>query len=333
MIGVPPDQRENFQEVKSTYENVHPGVWRPEVRAEDYDKSNVFGAVVFPDFFAGFANPYFGMGDQYELRAACVRAHNDWEIDEFCAATPGRNIPLAMVPLWDMDAAVAEVNRSAKIGHKGVAFGGSMDRLGYPWLGDPYWYPMYQAIQDNDMVLSIHRMGLFAHIPTLPMDKENLGLNRSKWTNNMCASIYTTNELVGSGILEMFPTLRVLIAEGGTSWIPYCLQQLDYGSERLLGKEGLKGLTMLPSEYFRRQVYSGFWYEQIDQSTLDICGEDNICWEQDYPHTISPWPDNKGSFEYSTQLISNPTVRRKLAFGNVAKLFKVDVPMGATTIV
>jgi len=328
--GIPPEERENFQTNRSTYENVRPGVWKADDRLRDYDSSNVVGAVLFPDFFANFANPFSLVGDDYELRLACVKAHNDWMAEEFFAIAPNRLIPQALIPLWDMNETVKEVQRAAKIGHKGVCFGGSMDLLGYPWFGDRYWDPLWAVIQDSDMVLSIHRTGSFADRPTIPLDSNDPGAGAATWSNRMSAAIYPTGELMGSGVLERFPKLRVLIAEGGATWIPFVLQQLDRGTNRLLGKHGSSHLSMLPSEYFRRQVCAGFWWERIDATTLEILGEDNVAWEQDYPHAISPWPESQESAEYCIAPIKDQAVQRKVLGGNVARLFKIEAPAGVS---
>ena len=114
----------------------------------------MYGGVLFPDFFSSFGNPFYTLGDRYEVRLACVRAHNDYVVEEFCAGAPGRYIPLALLPVWSVEDSVQEVHRAAKIGHKGVCWGGSMDIFGMPWVGDPHWDPLWAAIQETDVVLA-----------------------------------------------------------------------------------------------------------------------------------------------------------------------------------
>ena len=54
-------------------------------------------------------------------------------VEEFCAGAPGRYIPPALLPVWSIEDSVEEVHRAAKMGHKGVCWGGSMDIFGMPW--------------------------------------------------------------------------------------------------------------------------------------------------------------------------------------------------------
>jgi hypothetical protein len=141
VVGVTPGERGDFQESRATFKGVRPGVLDPKLRLADYESAGVYGAVLFPDFFASFANPFFTLGDDYELRMACVQAFNDWQIEEFAAVAPDRLIVNCLIPVWDPEAAAKEIDRAAKLGYKGAVFGGSMDQLGFPWIGDKYYYP------------------------------------------------------------------------------------------------------------------------------------------------------------------------------------------------
>jgi len=133
------------------------------------------------------------------------------------------------------------------------------------------------------------------------------------------STIQPTQELLLSGILEKFPSLRVLLAESGVGWLPFVLQMHDRDFKP---NEYLK---MKPSEYFRRQCVGGFWRERVDDYVLDICGEDNIAWEQDYPHAVSTWPESDEAIQYSLANVTDVTVRQKILWRNSARLFKLDI--------
>jgi len=323
VVGLPPGERGDFQTTMATFDNIRPAVWKSEKRLEDYDQTDVYGAVLFPDFFAGFANPYFTLGDDFDLRLACVQAYNNWQIEEFCAVDTNRLIANCMVPVWDPEAAAVEVARAAKLGYKGAVFGGSMDQLGFPWLGDKSWNPLWAALQEHDMVLAIHRMGMFADRPTLQIKKDDSASTMAVWGNRLAAGIYPTIELLSSGILEQFPRLRVLLAETGVSWIPFALQQADRGGDQLYA--GDSHLTLKASEYFHRQVCAGFWWEQIDPFLLELCGEDNLCWQQDYPHAIGTWPNTENAIDYCLGPIKDERLRRKLLWENIARHYRLDL--------
>ena len=85
-----------------------------------------------------------------------LQAYNDWAIDEWCGAYPGRFIPLGIVPMWDVDAAVAEVRRIAKKGCRSISFLETPHVQGFPSFLSGYWDPMLAALSEENMVLSLH---------------------------------------------------------------------------------------------------------------------------------------------------------------------------------
>ena len=319
-IGTPRDApRVDFRLKKATYENVRPGVWKAEERLKDYDQARVYGAILFPDFLPGFTgNPYWSLKD-IDLRRACVKAYNDRLIEEFCTVDPNRFIPLCIFPVWSIQEAVEEVNRCAKIGYKGFCWGGLVDIYGYPWMGDPYWYPLWEAVQDNDMVMSLHQQSAAIDRIKIEPGVTPTNLNPAIGSSHLTSMIQPTQELLVSGILEAFPKMRVLIAEGGVGWIPFILQ---LGDRNFQPGDAMKRSR---TEYFQRQCIAGFWRERVDGYVLDICGENTIAWEQDYPHPLSIWPECDESVEYSMGHVKEEPLRQNLLWGNVARHFKVDV--------
>ena len=102
-----------------------------------------------------------------------LQAYNDWHIDEWCAAYPGRFIPLGIVPMWDIDLAVAEVRRLGKKGCRSVSFLEAPHAQGFPSFLSGHWDPMLQAMCDENMVLSLHigaGFDLIQKAPEAPID-------------------------------------------------------------------------------------------------------------------------------------------------------------------
>ena len=87
------------------YEDMIPGCYDPVERIKDMDIDGVWAALSFPSF-AGFGGGTFIRAKDKELAAECVKAWNDFMIDEWCAAAPERLIPLALLPVWDIEASV-----------------------------------------------------------------------------------------------------------------------------------------------------------------------------------------------------------------------------------
>lgn len=92
------------------YEDMIPGCYDPELRVKDMDVDGVQSALCFPSF-PGFAGSTFFHGKDKELAALCIRAWNDFYIDEWCATAPDRYIPLGILPFWDIGATVTEARR------------------------------------------------------------------------------------------------------------------------------------------------------------------------------------------------------------------------------
>ena len=91
-----------------------------------------------------------------DLALLCVQSYNDWMIDEWCGAVPGRFIPLIIIPLWDPAAAAVEMERCAARARRAFAFSENPEPLGLPTIHDPnrYWDPVMAAAQDLQMVVS-----------------------------------------------------------------------------------------------------------------------------------------------------------------------------------
>jgi len=92
-----------------------------------------------------------------------------------------------------------------------------------------------------------------------------------------------------SGVFDRFPALRFVGVEVNIGWIPYYLEQFD-ARVRARGRDLPVRLEMLPSEYFRRNVWSTFITDPVGVDCRYLIGVDNIMWSSDFPHSVSSWP-------------------------------------------
>ena len=105
-------------------------------------------------------------------------------------------------------------------------------------------------------------------------------------------------DLFAWGILERHPKLRIVMAEAGTGWLPWLIQELDYRHWRLWeakefwADKGGSALVTKPSELFRRQIYATFQEDYVALSLLPFFGEGRLLWASDYPHPDSVWPNS-----------------------------------------
>jgi hypothetical protein len=104
-----------------SYAEMAPGCYEPEARIADMNEAGMLASLNFPSV-ARFCGQWFYEGNDKTLALLCVKAWNDWFVDEWCASAPGRFIPLMLIPLWDIPEAVREVERMAAKGVHALAF-------------------------------------------------------------------------------------------------------------------------------------------------------------------------------------------------------------------
>ena len=93
-----------------SYNEMRPGCYDIEERIRDMDVDGIHAQLCFPSF-PGFCGSTLMAAKDKDLANTCVSVWNDWMIEEWCGAAPDRQIPLALVPMWDIEAATAEATR------------------------------------------------------------------------------------------------------------------------------------------------------------------------------------------------------------------------------
>jgi uncharacterized protein len=269
-------------------EDVDPGTWKAAERLERMDEYGIWAQVLYPNLI-GFEAPLFMQLDP-EISLACTRAYNDF-ISEFASADPKRLIPITMLPFWDLEASVAEMERCRAMGHRGVLFANRYEMIGLPPFYHRHWDPILAAAQDLDLSLNFH-VGFSS-----AMDGAASGMSErlahfdprsaAKATSlGLLGNAETIATVVTCGVCDRFPRLKFVSVESGFGYIPYLMESLDWHWK---GYGAHLESPMLPSEYFRRQVYGCFWFER---QSIPLLAEypDNFMFETDYPHPTSLAP-------------------------------------------
>lgn len=316
-VGYPKDE---IGVTPITYEEMRPGCYDQKARLEDMDVNWVEGSLSFPTF-PRFCGQTFLEAKDRELAMLCVRAYNDWMIEEWCAGTDGRLIPLCIVPLWDAEEAAKEVRRNADRGCKAVCFSEIPYHLGLPSIHDPngYWDPFFQACQDTGTVVNMH-IGSSSKMPATSPDAPT-AVQATLSFNNAMGSM---SDFFFSGVLVRFPNLTLAYSEGQIGWIPYILERADDVWNQFRGWAFDKALVPdPPSTYYFRQIYGCFFRDAFGIKSLADVGEDNITFETDYPHSDSTWPDTKEVAEKMFEGLSDETVY-KLVRGNAIKMLGLE---------
>ena len=196
----------------------------PAERVKAMDRDRVDVHAFFGNVSGVAGNTFQDPSYPADFRLACLRAYNDFQIEEYAEPYPGRFITLAALPLWDPAEAVAEVERTAKRGIKGITFV-FPHQFGYPHIVDPCWDPLWAAAQDAGLSINFH-IGTGG---SMGLDKSALWEGQSDMFRLAALSTWSISSntqvmsiLLFSGILERFPALRFVASESGLGWAPYC---------------------------------------------------------------------------------------------------------------
>ena len=254
-------------------------------RVQAMDDDGVWAELLFPTF-PRFGGTQFLHAEDKDLALAMVRAWNDWMIDEWCAAYPERFIPQTLIPLWDVPASVAEIERCAAKGSRAVLFVENPHPLGLPSFPTGHWRPVFEACNETGLPLSMHIGTSSGLIKPSPETTPSVGIA-------LCGinSMSALGDMIYSGVFNGLPSCRVALSEGGAGWVPYVLERLDYTWERSR-YEGLENTTR-PSEVFAEHIWVCMISDRYAIRNRDLIGVDKIMWEADFPHNDSNWPNSR----------------------------------------
>jgi predicted TIM-barrel fold metal-dependent hydrolase len=301
-----------------TYDEMRPGCWDRDQRLADMALNWVDGSLPFPTF-PRFCGQTFFEGSDLELGLACVRAYNDWMVEEWCGPSGGVNIPLCLIPLWDPELAAAETARNAARGVRAICFSELPTRLGLPSIHTGHWDPLLQVCNDTGVTLCMH-IGSSSSNPAASPDAPG-GVGGTLAFNNSMASLA---DWLFSGKLIQFPRLKLAYSEGQIGWIPYALERADTVWEQHDSWQHSKELVPEPpSTYYYGRVFGCFTADRHGLSSLDEVGVDNICFETDYPHTDTTWPDSRAYVEKILAGFDDEVVYKVLR-GNAIKMLELD---------
>jgi predicted TIM-barrel fold metal-dependent hydrolase len=268
------------------WDEMRPGCWQPAARLADMDINGVEASLCFPSY-PRFCGQIFMEARDRDLALACVKAYNDWMVDEWCAGSGGRLVPLCLIPLWDAELAAQEVRRNAARGVSAVAFSEIPPWLGLPSIHSGYWDPFYRACEETRTVVCMHVGSGTRTVLTSP-DAPHAVAALMLFANSAAGLA----DVLMSGLFARFPGLRLMYAECQIGWLPYLLQRADeIWVEHLWAHD--RTIPELPSTYYRGRVFSCFFKDAVGVETLDHIGQDQVLFETDYPHNDGTWPHSR----------------------------------------
>ena len=291
----------------------------PEERLKDLAIDGVDAEILFPN--KGLV--MWATQDVHFSQAMC-RVWNDWAWETF-ADYNDRLAPMACLATGDIPGAIAEIERCADLGFRGLTLPckpiwgpGSHEHLNYNL---PEFDPLWQTIQDVDLPMTFH-------VSTGRDPRTSRG-NGGAVINYAVHSLSPTMEpianLCASGVLERFPDLRFGSVEAGIGWVPWAVWALDeaYRKHHMFVRPKL---SQLPSDFFRSNGFATF---QEDKPGLDLMREHNLVsnfmWANDYPHHEGTWPHSAQAIERTMQNLTDEERAQVLGL-NAARVFKLPIP-------
>ena len=291
----------------------------PAQRYADNKKDGIDVEIIFPNKgLAMWATP-----DPVFANAMC-RVWNDWAWEQFSSYGDAM-VPVASIATGDIDGAMAEIERTAKMGYKILSLpckpmwgGHDIDHVNYNL---PHFDPMYALIQETGMPMTFHVST--GRDPRAA--RGNGGAVINYVSHSLSPTIEPVANLCASGVLERFPNLKFATVEAGIGWVPWLLDAMDeaYRKHHMWVRPKLQGL---PSDYYRAHGFSTF---QEDPAGLALAEQydlvDNFMWANDYPHHEGTWPHSAEAIERTMPRLSD-TARAKILGLNAARLLGINVP-------
>jgi predicted TIM-barrel fold metal-dependent hydrolase len=285
----------------------------PRERLKDMDRDGIERGLLFPS-----AGLYLPSVEEEAYAAALCRAYNNWLYD-YCGADRRRLMGVGVVPVQDIDAAVAECRRCIReLGFKAVFVRPNpvKERL----LSDSYYDPLYEALIDLGAPLMVHE-GSGAYLPTAGADRF-----RGEWffthtISHPFEQMLSSLALICRGTLERHPELRVVFLESGAGWLPYWLWRMDEHYEILPFQ--VPWLKMKPSDYFRRQCYTSFEPDETRLGeVISSIGAARVLFASDYPHWDAKLEGSPRAVIERADL--DQDTKRKIMGENAARLLRLD---------
>lgn len=291
-----------------------PGSWDVGLRLQDLDGEGIWGEVVYPSI--GLWN---GLIRDPVLYREGVKVLNDYLKETFLDFT-NRSVPAAEISTLSVGDAVAETLRVAEMGFKAISIPTLLDDSIIPNWNYDLWEPLWATAEEAGIVLA-------SHIGSEAKDPEAGSLQAYHGPGGAVLNYVETTfggqrlatMLTASGVLDRHPKLKLLISEGGATWLPFIADRMDE-SYRQHGPWVLPKLSRRPSEIVFEQVYATFQHDKSAVYAHTAMGYKNILWGADYPHM-------EGTFGHTQKVLHelvgdvNEKARYRITRGAFLELF------------
>ncbi len=308
-----------------TQDRIHLAAFDPKARIDVMDESGIWAQVMFPNSIGLGGQGISSTVEDAVLRLLCIEIYND-AMAEVQAESGNRLLPMPVLPAWDVAASVREAERVAGLGLRGVNMTSDPQDLGAPDLANRAWDPLWEVCSSLHLPVHFHigaSLTTMTYFGTYPWESQDEDTKMAiGGTLLFIGNARVVANIILSGMLDRFPTLNMVSVESGVGWVPFILEALDYEMSENAPAQ-LERLEMLPSEYFRRQLYATFWFEKNNLPALIASvGEDNILFETDFPHPTCLYPHPLETVADKMSVLA-PEVQRKILGENAARLYRL----------
>ena len=285
----------------------------PAERIKDMDLEGVDVNLLLP---SGWFGVWTSQPD-LELENSQYSAYHQW-MEDYCGAFPDRLTGVILCSGRDVEAAVSEINRWGKSRWPMAVF--AYAPFGKP-LDHPDLEPIWAAAAEHDLSVLLHTFTAAPPYAPGGLDTwDNLWLQRSA-AHPWCG-MRNMASIIGSGVMDRYPDLRVGLLEAGHGWLPFWVKRLDEHAHSIAA--ALPPLERMPSEY----VSSGRYFQSIEMSegeditmsVIDILGEDVLMYASDYPHSESWFPISVETVMGWTRIPES--AKKKLFWDNAVRYYR-----------
>jgi predicted TIM-barrel fold metal-dependent hydrolase len=287
-----------------------PGARNLQLRMQDLDNEGIWAEVVYASL-----GLFESLIDDRSLVRTAARAENEWRVAEIQNLAPDRLVPAASVPLLDIQDAVTELRAAADMGLHLVSLPTGVPAGMPDWHRDD-WEPLWAAAEDTNLVLGFHIGGEGEKGPVVYTGPGGAVLNyvETSFTGQKVAM-----KLVACGALDRHPDLKVLISEGGATWVPQLGDRMNEGY-RQHHMWVRPTLSRLPKEILYSQVYASFQHDETAPAALSAMGYQNVMWGSDYPHLEGTFGHSQATLHALFDRV-DPAASHRIRIGAFRDLF------------
>ena len=308
-----PGEEDPFAKRRERFKAAAERGWDGIAQLEAMDTEGIDVAVVYPSRGL-FAQALDDLDPAFA--AAIARAYNNW-LHEYCRPDPTRLLGAGMISPYDVRDAVEEARRAVEeLGLRAI-FVRPNPVQGRNWH-DPYFEPLWDVLERLNVPLGFHE-GFGPYLPQVG-DRFGADLQMVHTACHPMEMMLAVISMIGGGVLERHPNLRVAFLEGNCSWVPFLLWRLDEHYEVTFQRPDSQ-LTMKPSAYFKRQCFVSVEAdEDFVKQVIDYMGDDTIVFSTDWPHGDSKYPHAVASF---MRLPISDASKRKILWDNCARYYQI----------